>query len=51
VALREEGVAFEDLSDVITITNWYITNNRIERFLFEDGTVWDVDAILINLNN
>lgn len=51
VALKEDGVAFEDLSDVITITNWYIVNNRIETFLFEDGTTWDIDTILINLNN
>ncbi len=48
VALKEEGIAFEDLSDRITITNWYIVNNRIERFVFEDGTVWDVDIIAQN---
>ncbi len=50
VALKEDGVAFEELHDQIRIRNWYEPNNQIEHFEFVDanGTVyesWDSDTI------
>ena len=41
VALAEEGKTFEELSDKVTITNWYNVNNRVETFMLSDGTVLD----------
>ncbi len=39
VGIREEGVtSWADLTDRITITNWYNTNNKIENFKFRDGS-------------
>lgn len=46
VALKEEGVAFGDLSDTITLKNWFNANYRIENFTFSDGTVWNVNDIV-----
>ncbi|MDD3597480.1 calcium-binding protein, partial [Sulfuricurvum sp.] len=46
VALKEEGKTFSELSDKLTIVNWFNADNRIETFEFSDGTTWDVDAIL-----
>ncbi len=45
VALKEDGVAFEDLADKVTIINWYNVNNRIENFTLSDGTVLDHSAL------
>ena len=38
VALKEDGVAFADLSDKVILINWYNTNTRVESFSFEDDT-------------
>ncbi|WP_310442559.1 Ig-like domain-containing protein [Sulfurimonas sp.] len=39
VGLREEGItSWTDLKDKITITNWYLTNSKIENFSFSDGS-------------
>ncbi|MCX6075165.1 MAG: Ig-like domain-containing protein, partial [Campylobacterales bacterium] len=46
VALKEEGKTFSDLSDKLTISNWFNADNRIETFNFSDGTVWDANTIL-----
>jgi len=40
VALKEDGIEFENLTNKITITDWYSVNNRIENFTFVD----DADA-------
>ncbi len=42
VALKEDGVAFADLSDKVILTNWYNTSTRLESFSFED----DVNATM-----
>jgi VCBS repeat-containing protein len=48
IALNEDGVAFEDLSDTITLTNWYRSTNRIETISFADGTIWqDTDLVAL----
>ena len=46
IALSEEDKSFQELSDKITITNWMDTNNKIEKFLFSDGTSWNAANIL-----
>jgi len=46
VGLSETGVAFELLQDTIRITDWYVKENRIESFLFEeDGTSLNISQI------
>ncbi|WP_321778676.1 calcium-binding protein [Sulfurimonas sp.] len=47
VGIKEEGVAFSDLADKITITNWYNTNNKIENFKFRDGTELGTENIIM----
>ena len=46
VALKEDSVAFEDLSDKMTINNWFDEESRIESFVFSDGTAWNVADII-----
>jgi Ca2+-binding RTX toxin-like protein len=46
VAIKEDGKSFDELSDVITIKDWFNVNNRIENFKFSDGTVFDVNDII-----
>jgi Ca2+-binding RTX toxin-like protein len=38
VGLKEEGVDFEDLENKITIKNYTSSQNRIEAFVFSDGS-------------
>ncbi len=45
VAVKEEGKEFEELSDTITLKDWYKKENRIESIKFADGTVADIHAI------
>jgi VCBS repeat-containing protein len=46
VAIKEDGKSFEELTDVITIKDWFNVNNRIENFIFSDGTTLDINEIL-----
>ena len=46
IALNEPGVAFDDLSDKITLQNWYRSDNRIETIAFSDGTLWQDIALV-----
>ena len=46
VALAEEGKNLSELSDILTITDWFKANNRIEFFEFSDGTVWEAREIV-----
>ena len=46
IALNEENVSFEDLSDKIVIIDWLHVNNRIETLEFEDGTILDINGII-----
>lgn len=41
VAIKEVGKSFDELSDKIVLKNWYTDDNRIESFVFEDGTILD----------
>ena len=41
----DEGVAFADLSDHITITNWGDTKDRVEHLRFADGTDVDISGL------
>ncbi|WP_333804286.1 calcium-binding protein [Sulfurospirillum sp.] len=38
IGIKEDGKVFDQLSDVITIKDWYNVNNRIEHFVLSDGT-------------
>ena len=38
VALKEEGKAFDELGDRLVLKEWYRKQNRVETFLFADGT-------------
>ena len=46
VGIKETGKTFDELSDVVTLKDWYNKNNRIENFLLSDGTVLSQDIIL-----
>jgi Ca2+-binding RTX toxin-like protein len=46
IAIKEDGKSFDELSDVITIKDWFNVNNRIENFRFADGTVLSVNDIV-----
>ncbi|MCF8052347.1 MAG: tandem-95 repeat protein [Desulfobacterales bacterium] len=46
VGLVQEGVAFENLADQVTIKDWYLAENRVESFTFSDGTFLDTSGIL-----
>ncbi|MDD3597207.1 calcium-binding protein, partial [Sulfuricurvum sp.] len=49
LGLKEEGKTFEELSDTITITNWYNAYNRIENIVFADGSSMGSVNDIINL--
>jgi len=49
LAIKEDGKTFEELSDTITLTNWYSANNKIENIIFEDGTVLQSDSDISSL--
>ncbi|EIF50430.1 calcium-binding protein, partial [Sulfurovum sp. AR] len=46
LAVQEVGVAFEDLTDVVTLKDWKNTGHRIEDIVFSDGRKLDVSAII-----
>jgi Ca2+-binding RTX toxin-like protein len=39
IAIKEDGIAFEDLVNKLTITNWNDINYSIENIVFDDGTI------------
>ena len=45
IGIKEDGKAFEELSDVITIKNYTNSNNLIENILLEDGTKVQIDPV------
>lgn len=45
IALAEEGKAFDELIDTITLKDWYVKENRIETLRFADGSVADLHVI------
>ncbi|MDT8338592.1 MAG: Ig-like domain-containing protein [Sulfurimonas sp.] len=46
VAIKEDGVEFDALTDKITLQNWYQPNNRIEHLLLNDGSAIDLSYLL-----
>ncbi|WP_172633601.1 calcium-binding protein [Sulfuricurvum kujiense] len=38
IAICESGKGFDELSDVVTLKNWFDANKRIENFVLSDGT-------------
>ena len=51
VALKEEGVAFEDLNDVIRIQDYINLNSRIEHIKLSDGTELELPEIVFATNS
>jgi len=49
IALKEEGKLFGELSDKITISNWYNANNRIETISFSDGSALSTTSAILEL--
>jgi len=50
IAIKEEGKSFDELTDTITIENWYNVNNRIEKIVFADGTRLDTSSAILSLS-
>jgi Ca2+-binding RTX toxin-like protein len=46
IALKVEGKSFEELSDTITVKG-YVTGNKIESILLQDGTSIGLDTLLV----
>ncbi|MBE0497328.1 MAG: tandem-95 repeat protein, partial [Campylobacterales bacterium] len=46
IGLKEEGKSLEELSDVVTIKDWYNVNNRVENIKFHDGSTMDLELVL-----
>ncbi|MDD4950742.1 calcium-binding protein, partial [Sulfuricurvum sp.] len=46
ISLKEDGKTLNDLSDTITVNNWFDESGRIERFTFSDGSSMELDEIL-----
>ena len=50
LALKEDGKAFDELSDKITLQYWYYNANyRMETIAFSDGTILTNNEIITNL--
>ncbi|MDD2951419.1 MAG: calcium-binding protein, partial [Sulfuricurvum sp.] len=49
IALKEAGKVFEELSDTITISNWYYAINRIENITFINGTILNTTEAILAL--
>ena len=46
IYLHEDGKTFDELSDKVTIKDWFKTNNRIENLVLADGSKIDLVAYL-----
>jgi VCBS repeat-containing protein len=52
VMLKESGKTAGQLTDIITLTNWF-SDNPVETFSFADGSTWsnsEIAAKLVNIN-
>ncbi len=49
IALKEDGISFDQLVDRIQIKNWYMHDNRIENFEFQDGTTWSAVELISHM--
>jgi VCBS repeat-containing protein len=46
IGIKEGDTPFEALSNTITLTNWYDSNNRIETIFFSNGTEVPIQELL-----
>ncbi|MDY0215175.1 MAG: calcium-binding protein, partial [Bacilli bacterium] len=46
IALKEEGVSFDELADRVSIKNWLSTENRVETIVLADGEVLDASNMI-----
>ncbi|MDD3596483.1 calcium-binding protein, partial [Sulfuricurvum sp.] len=46
ISLKEDGNTQNDLSDTITIIDWFDVGGRIERFTFSDGSTMELNEML-----
>ena len=46
IGLKEDGKSFEQLADTICLTNWNLSNTRIEFFEFADGRVFSAGELI-----
>ncbi|WP_018713893.1 calcium-binding protein, partial [Campylobacter ureolyticus] len=46
IALKEEGVSFDELKNSITIKNWKNKDNKIESVMYDNGIVYNIDTLL-----
>jgi VCBS repeat-containing protein len=45
LALKDEGVPFDELADVITLRNFFTPENKVEEYVFTDGQVLSYEDI------
>jgi VCBS repeat-containing protein len=48
VAVKQEGVAYDELTDKITISNWFKPQNNVEQFVFDDGSTLKASDVAAN---
>ncbi|MDL2321917.1 hypothetical protein LJC47_06180, partial [Desulfosarcina sp. OttesenSCG-928-B08] len=46
ITLSESGKSLHDLTNVIVLKNWFDDESKVERIVFDDGTVLDVQAMM-----
>ena len=46
IALKEEGKSFSELTNKLTLTNWFSDASRIDTFTFSDGTVLSANDVV-----
>ncbi len=49
LAIKEDGKTFDELSNKITIQDWYNSYNRIENIVFDDGTTLNTADMILSL--
>ncbi|OHE05749.1 MAG: hypothetical protein A3K14_07295, partial [Sulfurimonas sp. RIFCSPLOWO2_12_FULL_36_74] len=53
VALREDGKSIGELSDIVTLKDWFKTDTNIEALEFSDGTLWtnsEIAGIMVDID-
>lgn len=51
IGIRESGKTFDQLSDTITLKDWYVGDKRLERIALADGSILDTNGIIELLGN
>ena len=53
VALKEDGKSIGEISDTITLKNWFKSDTNIEAFEFSDGSLWtnsEIAGIMVDID-